>query len=78
MASQGAPKAGEAEGMPGKSDERKGPAQKGTEPGRRVHAMKITIVGRKVNLKNHFKELAEKKLSKSTASSTRTPRPPSL
>ena len=26
--------------------------------------MKITIVGRKVNLKNHFKELAEKKLSK--------------
>ena len=29
MASQGAPKAGEAEGMPGKSDERKGPAQKG-------------------------------------------------
>ena len=26
--------------------------------------MKITIVGRKVNLKNHFKDLAEKKLSK--------------
>ena len=65
MASQGAPKAGEAEGMPGKSDERKGPAQRrARSPGRRVHAMKITIVGRKVNLKNHFKELAEKKLSK--------------
>ena len=31
---------------------------------RRVHAMKVTIVGRKVNLRNNFKELAEKKLSK--------------
>ena len=26
--------------------------------------MKITIVGRKVNLRNNFKELAERKLSK--------------
>ena len=31
---------------------------------RRVHAMKVTIVGRKVNLRNNFKELAEKKLTK--------------
>lgn len=30
----------------------------------RVHGMKITIVGRKVNLRNNFKELAERKLSK--------------
>lgn len=30
----------------------------------RVHGMKITIVGRKVNLRNSFKELAERKLSK--------------
>lgn len=30
----------------------------------RVRGMKITIVGRKVNLRNNFKELAERKLSK--------------
>lgn len=29
-----------------------------------VHAMKITIVGRKVNLRNNFRELVEKKLRK--------------
>ena len=29
-----------------------------------MHGMKITIVGRKVNLRNNFKELAERKLSK--------------
>lgn len=32
--------------------------------GKRVYAMKITIVGRKVNLRNNFKELVERKLSK--------------
>lgn len=32
--------------------------------GKRVYAMKITIVGRKVTLCNNFKELVEKKLSK--------------
>ena len=32
--------------------------------GKRVYAMKITIVGRKVTLRNNFKELVEKKLSK--------------
>ncbi len=48
-----------------KSDERKVCLSCGEYgPGRRVHGMKITIVGRKVNLRNNFKELAERKLSK--------------
>ena len=40
-------------------------AHEGTQiPSKRVHAMKITIVGRKVNLRNNFKELVERKLQK--------------
>lgn len=46
------------------------PNRKGQSPGKvcrqTVHAMKITIVGRKVTLRDNFKELAEKKLSKFT------------
>lgn len=37
---------------------------KGLLPGQTVRAMKITIVGRKVTLKDNFKALAEKKLSR--------------
>lgn len=48
-----------------KSDERKVRLPVGEIGQRgRVHGMKITIVGRKVNLRNNFKELAERKLSK--------------
>lgn len=48
-----------------KSDERKvrRPMGRMSWSGR-VRGMKITIVGRKVNLRNNFKELAERKLSK--------------
>ena len=37
--------------------------------------MKITITGRKVNLRDNFKERVEKKLSNLTASSAKKPRP---
>ncbi len=48
-----------------KSDERKVCLSCGEHGQReRVPSMKITIVGRKVNLRNNFKELAERKLSK--------------
>ena len=48
-----------------KSDERKVCLSCGEHGQReRVPGMKITIVGRKVNLRNNFKELAERKLSK--------------
>lgn len=46
----------------GKSGERMLAA--GKTPGQRVQVMKINIVGRKVNLRNNFKELVERKLSK--------------
>lgn len=36
----------------------------GKNPWQRVKAMKINVVGRKVNLRNNFKELVERKLDK--------------
>lgn len=36
----------------------------GSVPGQRVKAMKINIVGRKVNLRNNFRELVERKLDR--------------
>ncbi len=35
-----------------------------SQRGQRVHAMKINTIGRKVNLRNNFKELVERKLAK--------------